>query len=48
LDILDSIQRQPVGATFFRADLHVHCFGVSHDVTDNSMTPEAIARDGGQ
>jgi DNA repair ATPase RecN len=42
MDPLETIRAQPVGATFFRADLHVHCCGGSHDVTDISMTPEAI------
>jgi energy-coupling factor transporter ATP-binding protein EcfA2 len=40
--ILEKILDQPSGATFFRADLHVHCFGGSHDVTDQAMTPEAV------
>jgi hypothetical protein len=30
------------GAHFFNADLHVHSFGGSHDVTDSAMTPEAV------
>lgn len=30
------------GATFFRADLHIHSYGNSHDVTDTTMTPAAI------
>lgn len=32
------------GATFLRADLHIHSFGEfgSYDVTDHTMTPEAI------
>lgn len=38
----DAIAAQPAGATFFRADLHIHSFGASHDVTDQAMTPEAI------
>src|ERR1035441_5040527 len=32
----------PNGAKFFRADLHVHSFGASHDVSDQTMTPDAI------
>ncbi|MFZ6687651.1 TrlF family AAA-like ATPase [Undibacterium sp. SXout11W] len=36
------IFEQPIGATFFRADLHLHCYGVSHDVSDTTMTPEAV------
>lgn len=30
------------GATFFRADLHIHSFGASHDVKDEQATPPAI------
>ncbi|TPK05683.1 histidinol-phosphatase [Mesorhizobium sp. B2-5-9] len=30
------------GASFFRADLHIHSFGASHDVVDVSATPPAI------
>ncbi len=30
------------GARFYRADMHIHSFGSSHDVTDSSMTPENI------
>lgn len=32
------------GARLYRADLHVHSFGASHDVTDVTMTPEEIAK----
>lgn len=39
---IESISNQSAGATFFRADLHVHCFGGSHDVADTTMTPEAV------
>lgn len=42
MQILETILEQPVGATFVRADLHVHCYGGSHDVTDPAMTPEAV------
>lgn len=42
MTVLESIHEQPVGATFFRADLHIHCYGGSHDVTDLGMTAEAI------
>lgn len=33
-----------LGAKFYRADLHIHSFGDtgSYDVTDTTMTPEAI------
>lgn len=29
---------------FYRADLHVHSFGGSHDVKDASMTPQQIVQ----
>lgn len=32
----------PNGAAFFRADLHIHSYGASHDVSDTSMTPAGI------
>ena len=39
---LSIIASQPRGARFFRADIHIHSFGASHDVSDTSMTPQAI------
>ena len=39
---LEKILKQPTGARFYRADLHIHSYGGSHDVVDESMTPEAI------
>jgi histidinol phosphatase-like PHP family hydrolase len=39
---LTEILSQSTGAKFFRADLHIHSFGGSHDVSDASMTPSAI------
>ncbi|MBY4869827.1 TrlF family AAA-like ATPase [Burkholderia anthina] len=30
------------GAHFYRGDLHIHSYPVSHDVTDKAMTPQAI------
>lgn len=30
------------GATFYRADLHIHSYGASYDVTDKTATPENI------
>ena len=42
MSVLEIILEQPVGATFFRADLHIHSHVGSHDVSDPSMTPEAI------
>jgi PHP family Zn ribbon phosphoesterase len=39
---LDEILALPNGATFRNADLHVHSFGASADVTDTTMTVEAI------
>lgn len=32
------------GASFYRADLHIHSYGASHDVKDAGATPEAIIR----
>lgn len=32
------------GAKFYRADLHIHSYGASHDVKDKTMTPEAIIK----
>jgi DNA repair ATPase RecN len=39
---LKEIRRVDNGARFHNADLHIHSFGASRDVRDNSMTPEAI------
>ncbi len=39
---LGEIQALPKGAKFYRADMHIHSFGGSHDVRDVTMTPEAI------
>ncbi|MBY4755268.1 PHP domain-containing protein [Burkholderia dolosa] len=41
---LQEIQKESNGALFRRADLHIHSFGAegSYDVTDATMTPEAI------
>lgn len=36
------VERQTIGARFFRADLHIHSFGGSHDVKDTSLTPQNI------
>ncbi len=35
----------PRGAKFYRADLHIHSFGASHDVKDVGMTPAAIVQE---
>jgi DNA repair ATPase RecN/histidinol phosphatase-like PHP family hydrolase len=40
--VLDEILIQSTGARFFRADLHIHSFGASHDVKDSRMTSSAI------
>jgi len=32
------------GSRFYRADLHIHSLGASHDVTDGSMTPDAVVQ----
>jgi predicted metal-dependent phosphoesterase TrpH len=39
---LAEILALPRGARFFRADMHVHSYGGSHDVNDRTMTPDAI------
>ncbi|SDM63731.1 AAA domain-containing protein [Daejeonella rubra] len=39
---IDTLSALPNGAKFYRADLHIHSFGGSHDVKDNSMTAGAI------
>lgn len=38
----EDVQKIPNGAQFHTADLHVHSYGASSDVTDTSMTVEAI------
>ncbi len=40
--LADALTRTPNGARFHRADLHIHSFGGSGDVTDAAMTPENI------
>jgi predicted metal-dependent phosphoesterase TrpH len=42
MTILEQVLAQPTGARFYRADLHIHSFGGSHDVRDTTMTPSAI------
>lgn len=44
MSLLQEIQKESNGALFRRADLHIHSFGPdgSYDVTDATMTPEAI------
>ena len=42
--IADEIIAISSGARFIRADLHIHSHGASHDVSDVSMTPEAIVK----
>ena len=39
---LAAILALPQGAQFYRADLHIHSVGASHDVRDATMTPAAI------
>lgn len=43
-DAVDKVRSAHRGATFVRADLHLHSFGPggSYDVADSGMTPEAI------
>jgi ABC-type lipoprotein export system ATPase subunit len=40
----DEIAQAPSGARFVRADLHIHSYGASHDVTDHTFTPENIVQ----
>src|SRR5437764_869138 len=42
MSALDDIFAQPAGARFYRADLHIHSYGASHDVRDPTMTAAAI------
>lgn len=42
MPIRAEVQRLPDGARFYRADLHIHSFGGSHDVSDAEMTPKRI------
>lgn len=42
---LDNLTSLSSGARFFRADLHVHSFGGSHDVRDERATPENIVQE---
>jgi ABC-type cobalamin/Fe3+-siderophores transport system ATPase subunit len=44
MSIADDIVAVPSGARFYRADLHIHSYGASHDVKDAAMTPEAIVQ----
>lgn len=37
-----TLAETPRGASFVRADLHIHSYGGSYDVTDSTMTPAAI------
>lgn len=39
---LEEIQDLSNGARFYRADLHIHSYGASHDVKDKGATPQAI------
>jgi hypothetical protein len=40
--LLGDIQILDNGARFLNVDLHIHTYGASHDVTDATMTPEAV------
>lgn len=44
MSVSDEIVAVPSGARFYRADLHIHSYGGSHDVKDQLMTPEAIVK----
>lgn len=41
---LGKVIAQSRGARFYRADLHVHTYGASHDVQDVAMTPHAVVQ----
>jgi PHP family Zn ribbon phosphoesterase len=41
---VDEILSLANGARFYRADLHIHSFGASHDVKDSTMTPKQIVK----
>lgn len=40
----EDILQLPNGSQFYRADLHIHSHGASHDVSDATMTPQAIIK----
>ncbi len=42
MPILQKCLDFPCGAKFYRADLHIHSFGPSHDVDDEQLTPTNI------
>lgn len=42
---LETLTSLSSGAQFFRADLHVHSYGGSYDVSDATATPENIVRE---
>jgi PHP family Zn ribbon phosphoesterase len=39
---IEQIRKHDNGAQFYAADLHVHSYGASADVSDSGMTVEAI------
>ena len=41
---VEEIEAMTCGARFYRADLHIHSYGASHDVADATMTPQAIVQ----
>src|SRR5882672_12191572 len=44
MPLYDDLKQLPGGAQFYRADMHIHSYGGSHDVQDTSMTPQAIIK----
>jgi hypothetical protein len=38
------IRALPNGSRFYRADLHIHSYGASHDLSDAKMTPQGIVQ----
>ncbi len=44
MSVQTDITAESAGARFHRADLHIHSFGASPDVLDETMTPDAIVQ----
>lgn len=42
---LDQLAQLSNGSRFYRADLHIHSYGASHDVEDTTATPSAIVQE---
>lgn len=44
MSAIDAVLGCAAGAQFVRADLHIHSYGASHDVSDAAMTAPAIVK----